>query len=319
MSGVVSSNQQQSAEYTLQGVMRFLQTEWQKNERDRIQWEIEKAEMKARIARLEGEKRGNERLIESFVRRINMLEKSLADERAKAGNSIPEVPGEAGSSLDISNFRSTLPEDFPLSKSRLEEIEKSRAKSREYLDRCLQEVTYLLVFAQSVPAPQPSQPLDIPLSQMQLASQQSANSNNMARENGDINRLSKAHDKENPRFEDRSGSSEGSTTSASSSSSRSNSSNSTGVSSDRGSLSPGRRSNNRMGRIIVLEDNVEEDKPPRAGLPRINTDMAEESEEQGAGIIRIGEPIVSSSPVDENESWEFEDRSSDANPPQYVD
>ncbi|KAK9323903.1 Striatin family-domain-containing protein [Lipomyces orientalis] len=319
MSGVVSSSQQQPAEYTLQGVMRFLQIEWQKNERDRIQWEIEKAEMKARIARLEGEKRGNERLIESFVRRINMLEKSLADERAKAGNTIPEAPGEAASSLDISNFKSTaLPEDFPLSKSRLEEIEKSRAKSREYLDRCLQEVTYLLVFAQSVPAPQPSQPLDIPLSQMHLSSQQSANSNNMARENGDINPLSKAHDKGNPRLEDNSESSEGSTTSASSSSSRSNSSNSTGVSSDRGSLSPGRRSNNRMGRIIVLEDNVEEDKP-RTGLPRINTDLAEESEEQGAGIIRIGEPIVSSSPVDENESWEFEDRSSDANLPQYVD
>ncbi|KAK9353131.1 Striatin family-domain-containing protein [Lipomyces doorenjongii] len=317
MSGVVPNNQQQPAEYTLQGVMRFLQTEWHKNERDRIQWEIEKAEMKARIARLEGEKRGNERLIESFVRRINMLEKSLAEERAKLGNAIPESMSESASSLDKSNFRSTLPDEFPVSKSRLEELEKSRAKSREYLDRCLQEVTYLLVFAQSVPAPPPSQPLEVPLSQMHITSQQSPNSNGMAQENGDINLLERAHDKENP-FDNRLGSGGGSTTSESNSSSRSNSSSSTGASSNRGSLSPDRHNNNRMGKIIVFEENIEESQP-RTGLPRINTQVAEESEEQAGGIIRIGEPIVSSSPVDENESWEFDDRSSAANPPQYVD
>ncbi|KAK9491890.1 Striatin family-domain-containing protein [Lipomyces doorenjongii] len=318
MSGVVPNNQLQPAEYTLQGVMRFLQTEWHKNERDRIQWEIEKAEMKARIARLEGEKRGNERLIESFVRRINMLEKSLAEERAKLGNAIPESMSESASSLDKSNFRSTLPDEFPVSKSRLEELEKSRAKSREYLDRCLQEVTYLLVFAQSVPAPPPSQPLEVPLSQMHITSQQSPNSNGMAQENGDINLLQRAHDKENPRFDNRLGSGGGSTTSESNSSSRSNSSSSTGASSNRGSVSPDRHNNNRMGKIIVFEENIEEPQP-RTGLPRINTQVAEESEEQAGGIIRIGEPIVSSSPVDENESWEFDDRSSAANPPQYVD
>ncbi|KAK9390094.1 Striatin family-domain-containing protein [Lipomyces mesembrius] len=318
MSGVVPNIQQQPAEYTLQGVMRFLQTEWHKNERDRIQWEIEKAEMKARIARLEGEKRGNERLIESFVRRINMLEKSLAEERAKLGNAIPESMSECASSLDKSNFRSTLPDDFPVSKSRLEELEKSRTKSREYLDRCLQEVTYLLVFAQSLPAPPPSQPLEVPLSQMHITSQQSPNSNSMAQENGDITLLEKAYDKENPRFDDRLGSGRGSTTSESSSSSTSNSSSSTGVTSDRGSLSPDRRNNNRMGKIIVFEENIEEPQP-RTGLSSVNTQVAEESEEQGGGIIRIGEPIVSSSPVDENESWEFDDRSSAANPPQYVD
>ncbi|KAK9484704.1 Striatin family-domain-containing protein [Lipomyces starkeyi] len=315
MSGVVPNNQQQPAEYTLQGVMRFLQTEWHKNERDRIQWEIEKAEMKARIARLEGEKRGNERLIESFVRRINMLEKSLAEERAKLGSAMPESISQSAATLDKSNFRSTLPDDFPVDKSRLEELERSRAKSREYLDRCLQEVTYLLVFAQSVPAPPPSQPLDVPLSQMHITSQQS---NNMAQENGDINLLEKAHDKENPRFDDRLGSGGGSTTSESSSSSRSNSSSSSGASSDRRSLSPDRRNNNRMGKIIVFEENIEEPQS-RTGLPRINTQVTEESEEQTGGIIRIGEPIVSSSPVDENESWEFDDRSSAANPPQYVD
>ncbi|RAL58710.1 hypothetical protein DID88_003067 [Monilinia fructigena] len=35
------ANQPQGTEYTLQGVMRFLQTEWHRHERDRNAWEIE--------------------------------------------------------------------------------------------------------------------------------------------------------------------------------------------------------------------------------------------------------------------------------------
>ncbi|AMD20850.1 HDR108Cp [Eremothecium sinecaudum] len=46
-----------SACYTLPGVMHYLQTEFTKNERDRINWELERCEMKARIAQLEGENR----------------------------------------------------------------------------------------------------------------------------------------------------------------------------------------------------------------------------------------------------------------------
>ncbi|AET39596.1 Far8p Ecym_4563 [Eremothecium cymbalariae DBVPG len=46
-----------SANYTLPGVMHYLQTEFTKNERDRINWELERCEMKARIAQLEGENR----------------------------------------------------------------------------------------------------------------------------------------------------------------------------------------------------------------------------------------------------------------------
>lgn len=43
--------------YTLPGVMHYLQTEFTKNERDRIAWELERCEMKSRIALLEGENR----------------------------------------------------------------------------------------------------------------------------------------------------------------------------------------------------------------------------------------------------------------------
>lgn len=41
--------------YTLPGIMHYLQTEFTKNERDRISWELERSEMKARIVQLEGE------------------------------------------------------------------------------------------------------------------------------------------------------------------------------------------------------------------------------------------------------------------------
>lgn len=41
--------------YTLPGVMHYLQSEFSRNERDRIAWELERSEMKARIAQLEGE------------------------------------------------------------------------------------------------------------------------------------------------------------------------------------------------------------------------------------------------------------------------
>lgn len=43
------------AHYTLPGVMHYLQTEFTKNERDRITWELERAEMKTRITELEYE------------------------------------------------------------------------------------------------------------------------------------------------------------------------------------------------------------------------------------------------------------------------
>ncbi|SCU94481.1 LADA_0G08790g1_1 [Lachancea dasiensis] len=46
-----------SAIYTLPGVMHYLQTEFTRNERDRIGWELERSEMKTRIAQLEGENR----------------------------------------------------------------------------------------------------------------------------------------------------------------------------------------------------------------------------------------------------------------------
>jgi striatin 1/3/4 len=63
--------------------MRFLQTEWHRHERDRNAWEIERAEMKSRIGRLEGDVRTSKRLHESLSKHVKMLEMALKKEREK--------------------------------------------------------------------------------------------------------------------------------------------------------------------------------------------------------------------------------------------
>lgn len=73
--------------------MRFLQTEWHRHERDRNGWEIERQEMKGRIARLEGSTRKSDASNKSLKKYINMLEKALKDRDAqvkalKAGSDV---------------------------------------------------------------------------------------------------------------------------------------------------------------------------------------------------------------------------------------
>lgn len=65
----------------LSGVMRFLQTEWHRHERDRNAWEIEREEMKKRIAGLEGEARSSKGMRGILERQIRMLELALRKER----------------------------------------------------------------------------------------------------------------------------------------------------------------------------------------------------------------------------------------------
>lgn len=70
-------------EYTLAGILHYLQSEWRRYEKDRNEWEIERAEMRARIALLEGERRGVENLKADLMRRVKMLEYALRQERSK--------------------------------------------------------------------------------------------------------------------------------------------------------------------------------------------------------------------------------------------
>ena len=77
------SNQPPATEYTLQGVMRFLQTEWHRHERERNSWEIEKQEMKGRIANLEGQARRADATQKALRKYVTILEKKVKDQAAQ--------------------------------------------------------------------------------------------------------------------------------------------------------------------------------------------------------------------------------------------
>lgn len=92
---------QSGQDFTLSNVLHFLQTEWRRYERDRNEWEIERAEMRvsrnfcagrtrvltvhcvqqARIALLEGDRRSFDNVKLDLMRRIKMLEYALRMER----------------------------------------------------------------------------------------------------------------------------------------------------------------------------------------------------------------------------------------------
>lgn len=194
---------QNGQDYTLSSVLHFLQTEWRRYERDRNEWEIERAEMRARIALLEGERRSFENVKLDLMRRIKMLEYALRMERSKQLSQPASVPPAklaqiqaqtAGKPLDSehkeeSSGSSPRSEDSPLPEARVPNGNaagagrpsswggvlnptwgpstaslsiqpttsmaaglgkpppgrdpKSRARSRDYLKQCLQEITYL--------------------------------------------------------------------------------------------------------------------------------------------------------------------------------
>lgn len=63
--------------------MRFLQIEWHNHERLRNAWDIEREEMKQKIARQEGINKKLKRMTEVLDKHVKMLEIALRTERAK--------------------------------------------------------------------------------------------------------------------------------------------------------------------------------------------------------------------------------------------
>ena len=78
-----ATNQPPATEYTLQGVMRFLQTEWHRHERDRNAWEIEKQEMRSRIASLEGQARRADATQKALKKYVSILERKIKEQAAQ--------------------------------------------------------------------------------------------------------------------------------------------------------------------------------------------------------------------------------------------
>ncbi|XP_067624579.1 striatin-3 isoform X3 [Eurosta solidaginis] len=77
------NNQQTTPQYTIPGILHFIQHEWSRFELERSQWDVDRAELQARIAMLLGERKCLESLKSDLTRRIKMLEYALRQERAK--------------------------------------------------------------------------------------------------------------------------------------------------------------------------------------------------------------------------------------------
>ncbi|EON66595.1 hypothetical protein W97_05841 [Coniosporium apollinis CBS 100218] len=164
--GATESSGPVGTEYTLQGVMRFLQMEWHNHERARNAWDIERAEMKQKISKLEGDSRSAKKLNDILGKNVRMLEKALRDERAKnkalAGSEKPPAEDESkqgpkGKGLMRPELTSALQihNSFLDTGDRPEaEKEAMQDKSRIYLIKCVEEITYLLTPPSHLPPPQ---------------------------------------------------------------------------------------------------------------------------------------------------------------------
>nr|QQY02510.1 striatin 2 [Cryptocotyle lingua] len=93
--------------YNIRGVLHFLQSEWARMEAQRSDWATDRAELCARIAFLEGERRGQENLKQDLVRRIKMLEYALKQERVKFHNFKADVASSGGIATSQASLKST--------------------------------------------------------------------------------------------------------------------------------------------------------------------------------------------------------------------
>ncbi|KAI9275940.1 WD40-repeat-containing domain protein [Phascolomyces articulosus] len=132
-------------EYSLPGVLHYLQVEWRRFERERNEWTIERAQMKARIALLEGERRGIEQLKLDLLKRVKMLEYALIQERKKylaVTNKQQLQHLQENMDVDSPNARSptfmTKQENKPDASTA-----KAKERSRHALKACLDEINYL--------------------------------------------------------------------------------------------------------------------------------------------------------------------------------
>ncbi|KAI8987962.1 WD40-repeat-containing domain protein [Mycotypha africana] len=137
------------AEYSLPGVLHFLQAEWRRFERERNEWTIERAELKARIALLEGERRGVENSKLTLLKRVKMLEYALREERKRHSADLHQE----------SELNQVLPNHVTKAKDNTDsdhnssstDNSKTRQRSRELLKSCLQEINYLTSLPSKLP------------------------------------------------------------------------------------------------------------------------------------------------------------------------
>ncbi|KAK3314469.1 WD40-repeat-containing domain protein [Apodospora peruviana] len=162
-------NQPPATEYTLQGVMRFLQTEWHRHERDRNAWEIEKQEMKSRIANLEGQARRADATQKALKKYVTILEKKVKDQAAQLKD--PNAPDTAPDKSKLDRA-ALLQEKLRASEKPTDSApapdgadggpdadESNRNELKQFLDQCQQEFAYLMITPANPIPPRDSPPL----------------------------------------------------------------------------------------------------------------------------------------------------------------
>lgn len=175
--GMMGSGQPPATEYTLQGVMRFLQTEWHRHERDRNAWEIERQEMKSRIAHLEGQARRSDATQKALKKYVTILEKKVKEQiaQSKAGTDGGSGPGTSTDTEQKSDRAAALQEKLaptaspkpagPVEPTPIEaglaDEEAVRNELKSFLDQCQAEFTYLMITPANPIPPRDSPPLPV--------------------------------------------------------------------------------------------------------------------------------------------------------------
>lgn len=165
-----NSNLPQATEYTLQGVMRFLQTEWHRHERDRNAWEIEKQEMKGRIANLEGQARRADATQRALKKYVSILERKVKEQAAQIKGA-PAVDTDEAAKNDRAakiqeKLRSTIdtqpiPGVDGIDGEKIDrgDEEAQRQDLKTFLDQCQSEFMYLMITPANPQPPRESPPL----------------------------------------------------------------------------------------------------------------------------------------------------------------
>ncbi|KID83008.1 stalk rot protein [Metarhizium guizhouense ARSEF 977] len=161
------TSQPQATEYTLQGVMRFLQTEWHRHERDRNAWEIEKQEMRGRIAHLEGQARRADATQKALKKYVTILERKVKDQAAKLKGTAATEAAEAAKNdraAKIQEKLRTSSDKYSVPGVEGIEVEKpdddtQRNELKTFLDQCQSEFMYLMITPANPQPPRDSPPL----------------------------------------------------------------------------------------------------------------------------------------------------------------
>ncbi|PKS05535.1 hypothetical protein jhhlp_008052 [Lomentospora prolificans] len=162
-----AANRPPGTEYTLQGVMRFLQSEWHRHERERNSWDIEKQEMKARIAQLEGKLKRGDATQNASKKYIKLLQRKIKEQSAQLTGQGKYDP--AQDIAEDKEARSAMLQEKLASKEHVEgdaavpigkpEDESSRKDLKSFLDQCQNEFTYLMMTPANPLPPRESPPL----------------------------------------------------------------------------------------------------------------------------------------------------------------